>query len=112
MSIYAQAQLFGSRRRTEVLILLALLESTYPSEVTRLLSAPLYSVQTILNDLEGQGVVASRRQGRMRVLSLDPRYFAYQQLRALLLRLAEAEPDLQAAAARRRSRPQQRRRIR
>ena len=112
MSIYAQTQLFGSRRRTEVLILLALLESSYPTELTRLLEAPLYSVQTILEDLEGQGIVASRRQGRMRVVSLDPRYFAFRELRALLLRLAEAEPELEGAAAGRRTRPRQRRQVR
>lgn len=112
MSVYNQIQLFGSRRRTEVLILLALLESSYPSELTRLLDAPLYSVQTILQNLEGQGCVASRQQGRMRIVSLDPRYFAFKELRSLLLRLAEAEPSLQAAAAQRRSRPRQTRRMR
>ena len=111
MSVYAQTQLFGSRRRTEVLILLALLASSYPSELTRLLKAQLYSVQTILEDLEGQGIVASRRQGRMRIVSLDPRYFAFRQLRALLLRLAEAEPRLESAAASRRTRPRHRRQV-
>lgn len=112
MSILRQTELFGSRRRTEILVLLALLESSYPSEMTRLLEAPLYSVQTILQDLEGQGVVASRRQGRTRVVELDPRYFAFEELRELLLRLAEAEPELQRAAESRRSRPRQRYRLR
>jgi DNA-binding transcriptional ArsR family regulator len=111
MPVYSQTQIFGSRRRTEILILLALLENSYPSELTRLLEAPLYSVQTILGDLESQGIVASRRQGRMRIVSLDPRYFASKELRSLLLRLAEAEPVLDGAAATRRTRPRQTRRI-
>lgn len=91
--------------------MLALLETTYPTEVTRLLDAPLYSVQTILAALEDQGVVASRRQGRMRIVSLDPRYFAFAELRALLRRMARAEPALEAASARRRARPRQTRRL-
>ena len=87
--------------------MLALLASTYPSELTRVLEAPLYSVQTILSALESQGIVAARRQGRMRIVSLDPRYFSFTELRNLLLRLAAAEPELQRAAAKRRSRPRQ-----
>ena len=91
--------------------MLVLLESTYPTELARLLSAPLFSIQNILQDLEDQGLVASRRQGRMRFVALDPRYFAYKELQALLERLAEAEPELDAAASQRRSRPVQRRRL-
>lgn len=107
MAIQSRQSLFGSRRRTEILLLLALLEQSYPTEIARLLDAPLYSVQTILADLAGQGVVASRKQGRMRIVSLDPRYFAFPQLRDLLLRMADGEAELQEAAARRRSRPTQ-----
>lgn len=111
MAIQSQQKLFGSRRRTEILIMLPLLESTYPTELARLLDAPLYSVQTILADLEDQGIVASRRRGRMRIVSLDPRYYAYEQLHALLERMAAAEPELQAAAEERRTRPRQTRRL-
>ncbi len=98
-------RLFGSRRRTEVLVTIALLGETFPAELARLLEAPLYSVQTIVASLDRDGVLASRVSGRARVVSLDPRYFAYKELKALLLRLAEAEPELRAVAARRRSRP-------
>lgn len=91
--------------------MLGLLEETYPTELARLLDASLYSVQTILADLESQGVVASRKRGRTRMVSLEPRFFAARELRALLSRLAEAEPDLEAAAATRRSRPRQSRRL-
>lgn len=38
-------------------------------------------------------------------MELDPRYFAAKELRALLLKLAEADDRIQAAAARRRARP-------
>lgn len=111
MPVQYQQSLFGSRRRTELLIMLALLETSYPSELARLLGAALYSVQTILDDLAAQGVVASRRVGRMRMVSLDPRFYAHQELRALLKRMALAEPALQEAAETRRARPTQTRRI-
>ncbi len=67
--------MFGSRRRTEVLILTALLGETYPTELARLLGAPLYSVQTIVDALDREGVVATRLIGRSRQVSLDPRYY-------------------------------------
>ena len=98
-------KLFGSRRRTEILVLVALLGESYPSELARLLEAPLYSVQTIVDALDRQGILATRLFGKTRRVSLDPRYFAQPELKALLLRLADAEPELRKAAARRRSRP-------
>lgn len=107
----SQLDLFGSRRRTEILILLGLLEESYPSELASLLQAPLYSVQRILADLEDQGVVASRLRGRTRLVSINPRFYAVQELRALLARLALGEPDLDALAAGHRVRPVQRRRL-
>ena len=101
----SSTKLLGSRRRTEVLILIALLGESYPAELARLLGAPLFSVQKIVDALDREGIVASRISGKTRRVSLDPRYFAQQELEALLLRLAEAEPELHRAAASRRSRP-------
>lgn len=69
------------------------------------MGAPLFSVQKIVAALDREGVLATRLSGRARVVSLDPRYFAYPELKALLLRLADAEPELRAVAASRRSRP-------
>jgi hypothetical protein len=43
--------------------------------------------------------------GRMRLASLDPDYFAFEELEMLLLRLAEAEPEMREIANRKRSRP-------
>lgn len=83
----------------------ALLGETFPAELARLLKAPLYSVQNIVAALDRDGVLASRVSGRARIVSLDPRYFAYRELKALLLRISEAEPELRAVASRRRSRP-------
>ena len=86
-------------------MLTALLGDTYPTEIAHLLGAPLYSVQSIVNGLERDGVLAARRMGNQLRVSLDPRFFAFKELRALLLRLAEAEPGLRSIASGRRSRP-------
>ncbi len=99
------SKLFGSRRRTDTLVMIALLDQTYARELTRLLDAPLRSIQTILADLEKEGIVAARPVGRTRQVEINPRYFAAAELRATLLRLGEADPRLQEAAARRRARP-------
>jgi hypothetical protein len=105
MTLSRNASPFGSRRRTEVLVLVALLGESYPSEIARLLGAPLFSVQKIVDSLDREGILATRLMGGTRRVSLDPRWFAARELEALLLRLAEAEPRLQKAAAGRRSRP-------
>jgi DNA-binding MarR family transcriptional regulator len=98
-------KLFGSRRRTEVLIMVALLEETYPTELARLLGAPLYSVQKVVDALDREGVLATRLIGNERRVTLSPRFFARTELRELLQRLAEAEPELREAATKLRRRP-------
>lgn len=98
-------RLFGSSRRTEVLLLLAMVGESYPSEMARLLGAPLVSVVKILDGLEADGVVAGRMMGRTRVVSLEPRFFAAKALQALLVQLGAAHPGVRAAAEKRRGRP-------
>lgn len=88
--------------------MLALLDESYPTELARLLAASLFSVQTIVDSLEREGILASRLIGGSRLVSLDPRFYAYRELRDILLKLAEAEPQLRRAAATRRSRPRRR----
>jgi len=105
MATRRQIALLGTRRRTEVLIMIALLGETFPAELARVLRAPLYSVQNIVAALDREGVLASRVSGRARMVSLDPRYFAFRELKELLFKLAEAEAGLRAAASDRRSRP-------
>lgn len=108
MELSRKRALFGTRRRTEVLILTAILGETYPSEVARLLGVRLFSVQTVVDSLERDGIVVTRPRGNTRFVSLDPRFYAGKELRKLLLRLAEGEPGLQEAATRRRTRPRRR----
>jgi hypothetical protein len=99
------SQLFGSSTRTAVLVALRLLEETFPSELADLLGVRLFTVQSILVSLEREAVVVSRLLGRTRSLALNPRYFAYAELSALLWKLGERDVDLQAKLAGRRRRP-------
>lgn len=88
-----------------VLLLLALIKESYPSELARLLNAKLYSIQGILKSLESEGVIVSRLVGRTRQVTLNPRYFASEELAALLWKLATNDAEVQRAASQKRSRP-------
>lgn len=85
-------RLFGTPARSRVLLVIALLARSYPREIARVSGVPLMSAQRIVNDLERQGVVSSRLQGNQREVRLNPSYFAFVELRTLLVRLALTEP--------------------
>ena len=100
--------LFGTRMRTALLMLIAVLEETYPAEISRYLPATIANVQRSVDKLEDEGIL-STRQLAVRSVTLNPSYPAYRQLRALLLRLAEGYKEYQAVKESRRSRPRRRR---
>lgn len=95
---------FG-KTRTRVLEALVLLEESYGSELSRVLGKTLFGVQEALRSLENDGLIAGRLVGRTRVFRLDPRYFAARELRAYLLRLADADDEVHAAVSALRRRP-------
>jgi len=96
---------FGSETRTRVMLVLHLLEESYPRELARLLRVRLASVQGALRGLERDGLVAGRTLGRSRVFQINPRYFALAELRPYLSRLAEADTLLRDRADSLRRRP-------
>jgi DNA-binding MarR family transcriptional regulator len=81
--------LFGSKVRTDVLVAIARLDLTYPSEVARVLSLRLVEVQRAVSSLERSNAVVSRRIGNTRSVSLNRRFPAADELYALLLKLSE-----------------------
>lgn len=99
--------LFGSRMRTALLTLIAVLEQTYPAEISRYLRSTIPAVQRTLDKLEDEGLVASR-QVAVRTVTLNPNYQAFRELRAFLLRLAEGYPQYQIVKESRRTRPRRR----
>lgn len=105
MNFLRETKLFGSRRRTEIILLLSMLEESYAAELARLLNAKLYSVQTILDGLENEGVIASRMVGKERRITLNPRLAYSRELRALVQKIAEGERSLIQIVESRRTRP-------
>lgn len=98
-------KLFGSPSRSKILTLVALLNESYPRELARLSDVPLLSVQRIVNDLEREGVFATRVVGRNRVVSLNPRFYGANELSSLLLKYAKRDPMLEERASALRRRP-------
>src|SRR5580765_3320145 len=96
---------FGGAARTRVLVALQMLEESYPRELARVLGSSLSGVQTALRGLERDGIVAGRSVGRTRVFTFEPRYFARDELRAYLARLATAERLLESRVTSLRRRP-------
>jgi DNA-binding transcriptional ArsR family regulator len=103
--VVGQSSPFGGRTRTETLLALCLLQESYARELTRLLERPLSGVQRALRSLEQDGLVAGRLTGRTRLYRLEPRYFAYEELRRYLLRLTEGEQPLRRRVGRLRRSP-------
>ena len=96
---------FGGTARTRVLLALRLLAESYPRELARVLDMPFSGVQKAVASLEKDGLVAGRALGRTRVVTLDPRYFAHDDLQRFLLRLTGPEVELKARVATLRRRP-------
>jgi DNA-binding transcriptional ArsR family regulator len=96
---------FGGQARTRVLLALRLLEESYPRELARLLDLPLSGVQGALRGLERDGLVAGRLTGRTRLVRLNPRYFAREELQRYLLALAGADLELHDRVTALRRRP-------
>jgi len=104
-------KLFGSVTRTRVVVMALALRETYPRELARLAGAPLISVQRIVDDLERQGILASRLAGNQRRVAVNPDWIAARELRDLAVRLAETVPDIRAAFDAERRRPRRRGKI-
>ncbi len=98
---------FGGQVRTQTLLGLQLLDESYARELSRVLNRALAGVQMALRGLERDGLVAARTVGRTRLYRLNPRYFAREELRRYLARLAEPERDIRQRAAALRRRPRQ-----
>ena len=105
MFLAGNVGLFGTRTRTDALVLIAHMGETHASEIARLLEISLSTAQNALDSLERVGVIAGAIEGRARRVRLDPRYFARDELRLLLERMAQHDPELRERVATIRRRP-------
>ena len=85
-------KLFGSKVRTDTLVALARLGSTYISEIARTIERRPIEVQRALASLELTGAVQTRRVGTIRTAELNRRYPEYERLLDLLLKMSD-RPD-------------------
>lgn len=85
--------------------LLGLMDRTYPRELASLLDEDLSVVQRTVDDLERDGILASRLAGRTRIFELNRTYQHYVPVRELLARMGQSDPDTVEAAQRVRLRP-------
>lgn len=90
-------KLFGSPRRTEILVALSVMDDAYPSLLADLLGAKLFSVQQILDSLIQEGVVTSRKEGKLRIVSLNRDFVGHNSLAMLLRTLLNEMPELKKA---------------
>ncbi len=105
MVLKTESSPFGGRTRTQVLLALRLVETSYARELAALLEAPPSGVRKALRSLERDGLVVGRAVGRTRVCVLNPNYFAKAELRQYLARLALAAGELRRRAETLRRRP-------
>ncbi len=84
---------------------LSLMRSSYPRELARVLGTSLTGVRKALASLELDGLVAGRAVGRTRVYEFNAAYFARNELRQYVARLADADADLRTRLSRLRRRP-------
>lgn len=99
--------LFGTKMRTALLMLVAVLDETYPAELARYLGSSISSVQRTLDKIEDDGLVATRPHV-VRAVTLNPLFPAGKELRAFLLRLADGYPEYQRLKESRRLRSRRR----
>jgi DNA-binding MarR family transcriptional regulator len=97
--------LFGTRTRTDILVLISVMGATHASEIARLLGISLSTAQNALDSLEQTGVIAGAIEGRSRRVRLNPRYFARDEIRSLLEKMAQQDKEIQERVSAIRRRP-------
>src|SRR3990172_4368723 len=85
--------LLGSRNSERVLIFLFAREEGYATEIARFFQTDLYGVQRKLDGLEAGGIVISKKLGRTRLYTFNPRYPLLSPLRALLEKAITFYPE-------------------
>lgn len=108
MSFDLQSKVFGSPLRTRILVTTVALRETYPAELARLLDASLYSTQRIVDALERERLLATRRRGKERLVTLNPENPFAPELRALLKKMADSDPEYGRIIGALRRRPRRR----
>lgn len=100
--------LFGSEFRTDILLVVSMLEETHVRELARVFERSTLQIMRVVDRFELEGVLVSRKLGIERRICLNPRYVAHRELLALLEQLSRSRVDLQEKLAAERRRPRRR----
>ena len=84
--------LLGNKTAERVLLYLANYSQGYAREIAATHGSSLSVVQKQLTRLESGGILVSRTLGRTRLYELNPRWFFYRELKALLEKALGALP--------------------
>ena len=85
--------LLNSENKERALIFLFARQEGYATEIARFFDTDLYGIQNQLDRLEAGGIVVSKRIGRTRVYTLNPRYAFIDELKNLLERALSFYPQ-------------------
>jgi predicted transcriptional regulator len=85
--------LFGSKITEKILLFLLVYGTGYIREIARLFNFNVNAVAFQLDRLENGGVIVSQMKGKIRLYSLNPRYFFLNELKALLQKAKDALPE-------------------
>lgn len=96
---------FGTGIRTKALLALAVMGESHVAELARILGAGNTTVSNAVETLERAGLISGRLEGKSRRLTLNPRFRAATELKALLEKLASGDSALLSAIADLRRRP-------
>jgi len=97
--------IFGSSLKTRILVLVALLGETYASQIARILRTSRAAIGASVTRLERERLVATRRWGTERRITLNPNTPFSHELRALLLKLGQTTPEYEESLRSLRTRP-------
>ena len=85
--------LFTSRSKEQVLIFILAREEGYAREIARFFETDLYGIQKQLVKLEAGGVLISKKVGRTRLYSYNPRFALIDELKTFLAKALSFYPD-------------------
>ena len=90
--------LFGTKNRTRILLMVAALHETYAYELHHVLGIDMTSLPTRLREFVTEGILQVRIVKRVQCYSLNPELVGAPWLRSLLRRWGMKRPDIVAAA--------------
>lgn len=85
--------ILGNKTVEKVLLYLERYEQGYTQSIAQLFGIRVNGIQQQMRRLEDGGVVSSKRYGKLRLYSFNPRYYFLPELRAILKKALDALPD-------------------